>query len=158
MVTGRGKVGGDELDVPTYCELCPLDPTPRCCGKYRRRIDLVKSFCDLQENLWPSQAEFGEVGNELVRANATQKSTTGKAFHHHKHAAEPVRIAVRQDDAWRRKMRIGEAVLDGLFEPGLDGVGAGGIEAQDRSPTPPLTTQTESVDLREDPAAESLRP
>jgi hypothetical protein len=147
MATERLEVGGDELDVPTHRELCRLDPTPRCCGKYRRGIDLVKSFCDFQENLWPSQAEFGEVGNELVRANATQKSATGKAFHHHKHAAEPIRIAVRQDYAWRRKMRIGEAVLDGLFEPGLNGVGASGIEAQDHWPTAPLATQTESVHL-----------
>ena len=96
MATERFEVGGDELDVPTDRELCRLDPAPRCCGKiYRRGIDLVKSFCDFQENLWPSQAEFGEVRNELIWANATQKSATGKAFHHHKHAAEPIRIAFR---------------------------------------------------------------
>ena len=37
MATERFEVGGDELDVPTHRELCRFDPTPRCCGKYRRR-------------------------------------------------------------------------------------------------------------------------
>ncbi len=89
----------------------------------------MKSLRDLQENSWPSQAELRKIWNELIRANAAQKSATRKTFHHDKHPAKPIRIALGQDHAWCRKMRIGEAVLDGLFESGLNGIGVGGIEA-----------------------------
>jgi hypothetical protein len=117
----------------------------------------VKSLNDLQKNFWPSHTEFGKGRNKLIRANAAKKSATRKTFHHDKHVAEPIRIAVRQEYAWRRKMRIGKAVLDSLFEPGLNGIGASGIESEDHFSTAALATQAKSVHLREDSAAESLR-